>query len=219
MAAPGRRGAPRGFSLIEFAVVAAIGTIVAGLTFAALGGLKTAARYSTAAAEMVVGLRQARAEAIGRGNNVAFVVDTVGGRWWMVEDVFTDFSLDVFDPANPAPAPDHLLDSGVLPDGSSFGPPGGYGTALPRPFSWVPVSTAMGASFPYCSFCRTSGTNTGFGAVVFQPGAGTIFTAGPATLGQQLSVATDIQGPPIHVTTIAIATRTSTIQWFETWQP
>jgi hypothetical protein len=80
------------------------------------------------------------------------------------------------------------------------------GQALPMPFSGIPtgfvnIVLADGGSggianiisdggstapnFAYCSFCDTG---TGKGAITFLPSGGAVFSGGPSTVGQQLSI-------------------------------
>jgi hypothetical protein len=212
-----RRRTGRGYSLIELAIATGILAALAVTGWAALQGLKSGTSYSTAMSELVVGLRRTRAEAFGRGNPTYFIVDTAGGRWWGVEDVGGDFTLDGFNPSNPAPAPDNLLASGTLPTGASFGPALGWNAALARPFGAIPSTTSAGANYAYCSFCRKSGVNTGFGAVQFQPGGVARFDAGPAALGQVFTVASSTKSP-IKVTAVAMVARTGVVYTFEKTQ-
>lgn len=184
----GRRSASQGFTLVEIALVAAVLAVLAALSFSGLERMQASSRHAAAVGELLTGLATTRAEAFGRGARTVFVVDTARGRWWGLEDAGVAFTLDTFDPNEPAPAPDRLLASGALADGSSFGPSAGWGAALPAPFHRFPVAAGPGVGFPFCSFCRASGPGAGFGAVVFGAGDGARFDAGPATPGQTLTV-------------------------------
>src|SRR5438477_7811177 len=189
----------RGFSLLEFMTAVGIVGILAGLSAIALTRLRARGNFASASGDFVSGLRVARAESFSRGDNTVVIVDVVNGRWWSVEDVNGDFDLTTFDPNAPAPSPDRLINRGFLPVGVSFGPPAGWGTALPLPLSGIPTGflnlpdggtaniTTDGGSgapnLPYCSFCNTSSK---LGAIIFHPGGGATFSAGSATVPQTI---------------------------------
>ncbi len=202
----------RGYTMIELMLTVIVVSILAGISVAAFDRMKTRGNFSSASGEFLATLRAARSEAFARGNPAVLVVDTAAGRWWALEDVMGTFSLASFDPANPAPSNpdggmgDRLLYTGSLPYGVSFGPQEGWGSALPPPLSGIPTGfvtltlpdggsggiidiSADGGSaapnFKYCSFCDPS---TGQGAVTFLPSGGAIFSGGPFTVGQQLSM-------------------------------
>jgi hypothetical protein len=101
---------------------------------------------------------------------------------------------------------DRLIYSGSLPSGISFGPPTGWGTALPPPFSGIPtgyvnvvladggsggtadISADGGSAAPnykWCSFCDPSSQR---GAITFLPAGGAVFSGGPFTIGQQIAI-------------------------------
>ena len=185
-------------------VIAIVG-ILAGLSAVALSKLKTRGNFASGTGDFVATLRTARAEAFARGDNTVVVIDTVGGRWWAIEDIAGTFSLASFVATNPAPSPDRLIYSSTLPTGTTFGPTNGPGQALAVPYSGIPtgylnIVLADGGSggtadisvdggtaapnFKYCSFCRTDG----YGAITFLPSGGATFSSGPLSVGQQISM-------------------------------
>ena len=197
---------PRGFSLVELATVLAIIAITSAITIYALGGVGKRGNYAAATGDLITGLRRTRAEAYGRGSNTVFVVDSVGGNYWGIEDVANNFSLATFNPATPAPAPDNLLVSGSFGNGLTFGPSNGYGAALPAPYSAIPANTA-------CTFCGSFGGNLGFGSVVFQASGGAQFSV-PAAAGASFTVSQNL-GSSTEFMTIAILGRTGGAEYFE----
>src|SRR4051812_48090587 len=90
----------RGFTLVEAAITTAIVAVIAALALNAYGGLKRSSSFSAAVGDMLSAYADTHLEALGRGTRTIFVVDTVGGRWWGLEDLGSDFTLDGFDPAN-----------------------------------------------------------------------------------------------------------------------
>jgi prepilin-type N-terminal cleavage/methylation domain-containing protein len=204
---------PRGFTLIELAVVLAIISVILGLSISALQAMKTRATFANVSAETAMAVRRARAEAFGRGTPTAFVLDTVGKRWWSLEAP-SGVNLDSFDPTNAVfdPArPARLIASGKLGTAASFGPAAGYGVALQAPFAAIPVLSTQAPALPYCSFCRASGTNTGFGAILFTPAGRTTFSGGPAGLGQQFTL-TGQSGNATRTVLVAVVERTGAIE-------
>ncbi len=130
----------------------------------------------------------------------------MGNRWWSIEKP-PALTLDTFSPS----APGTVLKTGTLPSGITFGPVTGYGSALPAPLAGIPTLASQSPNFRYCSFCRTSGTNTGFGLIEFQAGSGAIFDSGPSTLGQQFTLTTTNNGV-VRVIAISVITRTGASQ-------
>jgi prepilin-type N-terminal cleavage/methylation domain-containing protein len=205
----------RGFTLLEMAVAMAIFTVLAGISFAALGGMKKRASYSNATTELAMAVKRMRAEAMGRGVSTVFVVDTVGKRWWGLVAPDAGFDLATFSPT----APGKVLVSGTLPSDVSFGPTTNL-PALSAPFSAVPVTTTATAPAPrYCSFCRATGANTGFGAVLFSSSGTAKFTldsssASASAIGHQFSIQ-GVSGALTRTFTVAIIGRTGVIEVFE----
>ena len=193
--------------MVEMLTVLATIGVLAGLSAMALNRLKQRGNFSSATGDFITALRTARAEAYARGDNTVMIVDTVNGKWWSIEDVAGTFALGT-NTWNPVVSPARLLASGTLPSGVIFGPPAGWGHALPAPFSGIPtgfvnlpdggtanISTDGGGSSPnfnYCSFCDSS---TKLGAITFLPSGGALFSGGPLTLGQQISME-DVGGLP-----------------------
>jgi hypothetical protein len=188
--------------------IATIG-VLAGMSAIALNRMKARGNFSSATGDFISGLRTCRAEAFARGDNTVMIVDTQGGQWWAIEDVAASFSLAGFTPGTPTfPTGDRLISSGTLPTGVVFGPTGGWGTALPQPFSGIPtgfvnmpdggvanITTDGGSAAPnfnYCSFCDPG---TGLGAITFLPSGGALFSGGPLTIGQQIAMQ-DVGGQP-----------------------
>jgi prepilin-type N-terminal cleavage/methylation domain-containing protein len=188
-----RRAARRrdaGFTLIEMATALIIVAVVAAIGMG-LSGMKRRGNFASATGDLIVGLRKTRAWAFGRGTTTVFVIDTVGARFWGIEDVNGAFDLSTFNRANPAPAGYNLLTSGTLPTGVSFtGAINGYGSALPQPYAGIPSFSGSTATpnFNYCSFCRTTNPNAGFGSIQLYPGGGARFNAGPTAVGQSFTV-------------------------------
>ncbi len=201
-----RRG---GFSLIEISVVVAIISVIAVMGLASLGALKTRANFSAAASEVLNALRYTRAAALARGVSTAFIIDTVGNRWWSIEKP-SALTLDTFSPS----APGTVIKMGRLPSGITFGPTTGFGAALAAPMAGIPTVASQSPNYRYCSYCRTSGTNTGFGMIEFQAGSAAIFSSGPSTLGQQFTLTSTTDGV-IRTVVIAIVARTGASQSYE----
>jgi prepilin-type N-terminal cleavage/methylation domain-containing protein len=216
-----RSRASAGFTMIEVLTAVAIIGVLAGLSAIALTRLKSHGNFASATGDFVATLRTARAEAFARGDNTVVVIDTTGsqcagapGCWWAIEDVNGNFTLAGFDGGlDPA---DRLIYYGTLPNGTSFGPSSGPGTALAMPYCGIPTGTSTLAgggttctvvadggttnpNFNYCSFCDTSGATIGMGAITFLPSGGALFCGGcgcnggscgggPLTVGQQVSL-------------------------------
>ena len=191
--------------MIEMVVVLAIISIVAATAIATLGNLKGRVSFTSASTEVVSGLRLARATALGRATPTAFMIDSVGGRWWAIEAP-VGLSVTTFNPSSPGT----VISSGVLPSGISFGPSAGYGRALAAPLSGVPVMPAQSPSLPYCSFCVSSG----MGMIRFETGARATFSAGPDTVGQQFSMTGLLNGVR-RTMVVAIVGRTGATYDFE----
>jgi prepilin-type N-terminal cleavage/methylation domain-containing protein len=212
----------RGFTLIEMGVAMAILGIMAGLSIAALSGLKKRGNFVSATGDLIEGLRLARAEAFSRQAPCVFVVDTVGNRWWSIIDVANTFTLGTFAPATPAPSPAILLGSGTLPTGVIFGPsgsPGGYGADyLPSPYGGVPGDTATSApaTYPYCTFCLASG----FGSITFYGAGSALFSANSNLwVGHQFTIQSPKPGGiGLQTMTFAVVARTGASATFESAQ-
>jgi type II secretory pathway pseudopilin PulG len=214
------RRLPVGFTVIEIAIALAIMTVIAAMGLGALARLKNRGNFASATGDLIVGLRKTRASAFGRGTTTVFVIDTVGARFWGIEDVNGAFDITTFNASNPAPAGFNLLVSGSLPNGVTFtGATDGYGAALPRPYSGIPSfsGSSPAPNFAYCSFCRTTTPNLGFGVISFDTSGGARFNAGPAAVGQSFSVVGQSQGSTgaQTVMTYAVIGRTGTAETFQ----
>src|SRR5438128_2500399 len=182
----------RGFTLIETMIAVGVIGVLAGMSAIALSRMKTRGNFSSATGDFIATLRTARAEAFARGNQTVVVVDIDAGLWWAIEDVNGDFSLASFSASTPAPSPDRLIYSGTLPAGTSFGPLDGWGAALPQPYSAIPtgylnIVLADGGSGGVCD------TSSKKGAITFLPSGGAIFSGGPLSVGQQISLQDTVQ--------------------------
>lgn len=67
-------GDARGFTLIETLVVVAVTALIAGLAFPAVGSAIRGQEFRTGEAQLVAGLRAARAQAVRTGNEATFAV-------------------------------------------------------------------------------------------------------------------------------------------------
>jgi prepilin-type N-terminal cleavage/methylation domain-containing protein len=215
---PTRR--PAGFTLIEMATVLIIIAIIAAIGMGALSNLKRRGNFASGTGDLIVGLRKTRAWAFGRGTTTVFVIDTAGARFWGIQDVNGAFDITTFNPSNPAPGGFNLLVSGTLPNGVNFTEAtNGYGSALPQPYAGVPSfsGSSPAPNFAYCSFCRTTSPNLGFGSIQFDPSGGARFNAGPSAVGQSFSVSGQSQGSTgaQTVMTYAVIGRTGTAESFQ----
>jgi len=199
------RRLPRGFTLIEIAIALAIMAVIAAMGLGALSRLKDRGNFASATGDLIT---------------TVFVIDTVGARFWGIEDVNGAFDITTFNASNPAPAGFNLLVSGTLPNGVTFnGATNGYGAALPQPYVGVPSysGSSPAPNFAYCSFCRTTTPNLGFGAISFDTSGGARFNAGPAAVGQSFSVVGQSQGATgaQTVMTYAVVGPTGTADTFQ----
>lgn len=208
---PKRR--PRGFTILEMLTALVIVGLLAGLSIAALGGLKKRGNFVSATGDLVEGLRLTRAEAFGRQSPCVFVIDTVNSRWWSIADVDNNFSLAAFNPATPNPSPDVLLNSGTLPTGVTFGPSTGYGATntLPVPYAGITANVA-------CSYCVTSGGNT-YGSITFYGAGSAKFSANNSSIGNQFTIqSAQPSGTGLQTMTFAVVGRTGAAATFENSQ-
>jgi prepilin-type N-terminal cleavage/methylation domain-containing protein len=198
-----------GFTILEMMVTVALLAVLAAMGLAAYDRLTSQANFSGVLGNLVTNLRRTRVEAAGRGVATSFVVDTAANRWWGIEAPL-GWTVDSFDPA----APGNVIVSGTFPTGSGktiFGPAGGFGTALPAPFSTVPVISSQAPALPYCSFCNAKGV----GAIVFQPNGTASFSGGPTVplpQGQQFTVQSPVDGRTVLV---AVVARTGLVEVFD----
>jgi prepilin-type N-terminal cleavage/methylation domain-containing protein len=202
-----------GFTLIELAVVLSVIAVVTAVVLGGIEAIRKRASYSGSVGDIVTSLRKTRAEAFGRGIYTAFIVDTVGGRWWGIEAP-NGISLSTFNPS----APGTLILSGTLPNGTVFGPTAGYGLALADPFAGIPVLSGQSPNLNYCSFCNTSPPNQGFGEILFEPAGSVQFSGGPPAVGQQFTLQGTIQSSGIssvRTTAVAITGFNGVIEQFE----
>jgi prepilin-type N-terminal cleavage/methylation domain-containing protein len=214
----------RGFTLIEMVVAMAIVGIMAGLSIAALSGLKKRGNFVSATGDLLEGLRLTRAEAFSRQAPCIFIIDTVGNNWWSIVDVANTFNLSTFAPATPAPSPAILLASGTLPTGVIFGPstsPGGYGANyLPAPYGGIPGNASTSPTYPYCTFCLSTGGNAGFGSISFYGAGSAVFSANSSSwIGHQFTIQSPQPGGSgLQTMTFAVVARTGASATFESAQ-
>jgi prepilin-type N-terminal cleavage/methylation domain-containing protein len=190
-----------GFTLLEMMTVVALIAITTGLAIGGIEFMTKRGSFTVAAGTVLGSLRSTQAEATGRGNYTAFVIDTNGGQYWGFE---TDAGFDVstFSPSGLGT----VIVSGSLPSGSSFND-GGYGAALPPPFDFTPVTTG---NLLYCSFCLANG----FGSILFQPGGAATFSGGVDGGFQQFTL-TGVYGKGRRVILVAIMGKTGDVETFE----
>src|SRR6516164_11112501 len=192
---------PRGFTLLEAATVLAVVGVLTTIIVGGLEILRKSSLFSGSSGDLISSLRKTRAEAFGRGTYTAFIIDTVGGRWWGIEAP-NGMNLSTFNPSSPG----NVIVSGSLPDGTIFGPSTGYGVALPAPFAGIPVLPGQSPNFNYCSFCNTGNQNQGFGEILFEPAGNVQFSGGPPSIGQQFTIQGTLQSSTgLRVRTMAVA--------------
>lgn len=188
---------PRGFTLIEMAIVVAVIGIITGLAYSTLSASRPRQTLSNAAAELQAIIHASRQQALASGHDVVVMVFTAHpngagglGRVVAIEDQNSSFFLDAsvpnfkdYLPAAPAfPAP-------LTQDPTVFDLPPGVtvGTArvaaLQPPLDTVAVNLA-------CSFCDAG---TARGAIRFdERGRATFHSANgaalPAATGHSLSL-------------------------------
>jgi prepilin-type N-terminal cleavage/methylation domain-containing protein len=217
-----RRGFSAGFTLIELMTVVVLIGIVSGLGIAYLGNFKRRGNFATATGDLQVALRMAKAEAYNRGTSVVFIVDTAGGKYYVVEDVVNGINIatTAFNPnALPStvtpPVNDKMIMQGTFPSTVSFAsaPPTNYATALPAPYASLPVTNG-------CTFCNSSGTNAGFGSITFAIGSGAVFSnpTAPPSAGGTMTIASSGQTTVANQMIFAIVGRTGTFETFEVFQ-
>ena len=202
-----------GFTLVELVVVIAVIGVVAAIVLGGIESLRKRASFTGAVGDIVTSLRKTRAEAFGRGIYTAFIVDTVGGRWWAIEAP-NGISLSTFNPS----APGTVILTGSLPNGTVFGPTGGYGLALADPFAGIPILSGQSPNLNYCSFCNTGAPNQGFGEILFEPAGSVQFSGGPPGVGQQFTLQGTIQssaGVAVRTTAVTITALSGVIEQFD----
>lgn len=213
---------PRGFTLIEIAIVIAIVGVVSAMGISYLSNFNRRGTFTTATGDLQVALRMARAEAYNRGTTVVFIVDTVGGNYYVVEDVLGNaisITSTAFNP-NALPANTNLILSRSLPASVSFATaaPTAYASGLPAPYNFLPAP-ANG-----CTFCNGSGgTNPGFGSITFALGAGATFsnastTASAPTQGGSFTLASSGQTNVANRMIFGVMARTGGFETFESMQ-
>lgn len=190
--------APRGFTLIEMAVILVIIGILASLAMAGLEQMKTRAAFTSNAGDIVTGLRKTQAAAAGDGNYTAFIVDTQSKQWWGIQTT-SAFTLAGFNPA----APGTVIASGQLDRNVSF-PAAGYGQALPAPFAAVPTNSP-------CTFCDVAAHR---GSLLFAPSGSISFSVDPGGVAQQFTLQGQV-GQTTRTIAVAVVGRTGLIESFE----
>lgn len=156
--------------MIELAVALGVIAILAGIVASGVSGLKQRGNYASTTGDLITSLRRARAEAIGRGDNVVWILDRTAGSWFVIEDMGGNFDITQFDASNPTSAGDRLVASGVFAKGVSVGPSVGYGGAFPAPYTSYSSSSD-------CTFCNQTAHNPSadsFGFIVFQSSGGAL---------------------------------------------
>lgn len=199
--------------------------ILMGISVMALGNIKKRGTFASATGEILASLRRARSEAYGRGTATVFIIDTVGNRWWTIEDVNGAFDpttgLTVyFNPATPSSAAFPLLATNTFPAGVTFsGASAGYGSALPAPYSGIPSfsGSSPAPAYLYCSFCLKQGSRTGWGAIRFEASGGAAFSGTSQGVGQSFSIA-GAQETGTNVLTMGIVTKTGLAESFQVYQ-
>lgn len=191
-------------------VAMSIFAVMAAMSLSAYEQVTARADFSSVIANLVTSVRLTRSEAAGRGVATAFIVDTRNNRWWSVEAP-TGWNLAAFDPARPGT----LITSDTFPTGSGktvFGPNDGYGSVLPPPFATVPVVSGQSPSYPFCSFCDS---NSGMGAIIFQPNGAASFAGNVPqgfAAGQQFTVQSPVDGRTVL---LAVISRTGIVEVFD----
>ncbi len=203
----------RGFTLLEAVTVLAVVGVVTTIVLGGLELLRKSSLFTGSSGDLITSLRKTRAEAFGRGTYTAFIIDTVGGRWWGIEAP-NGMNLSTFNPSSPGT----VIVSGTLPGGTVFGPTAGYGVALPVPFAGIPVLPSQSPNFNYCSFCNTANPNMGFGEILFEPAGSVQFSGGPPSTGQQFTMQGSFQasgGSRVRTIAVAITAFNGVIEKFE----
>ncbi len=194
-------------TLLELSVVLAIVGILTGLSVASLSSLKANATFGGATGELVSAMRVTQAQAIARGTNTAFIIDSASGRYWGIQTT-SAFSLPAFTPSTAT-----ILTSGTLPVEVTFGPAAGYGAALATPLGGIPMTAGQGPNYLYCSFCLTAGL-VGYGSMLFEPGGPVRFSNAVNRIGEQFTL-TSSRENRVRVMAVSISQRTGTIETFE----
>lgn len=214
---PRQRIAPRGFTLVELAVVVAIVATLAILAWSNLWRLRPRAQLADASSELVALVHGARQHALATGNDVAvmffpaFAASGSQGRVVVYEDGNGDFFLDTgtvnfatYDPAALSRGSRSTVVADYdLPRNVVIGPATGAGpsAALVAPLAAIPVNVD-------CSFCATGGdrrgairfdsrgraffysANTGIGQPAANVVGGSVSLAAPEVAGQRTLLVT-----------------------------
>lgn len=217
---------PRGFTLIEMSVVAAIILVIATLAVTSMSRQRPRARLATAASDVHALLHGAHLTAMASGKNVVvmFFPRYVGpestGRLVVYEDGDYSFfsaaaavNFESYLPATPAALPggrSQVLETLDLPRSVIIGPATGMGpgAVLTAPLDGIDVTRA-------CSFCGTLAD--GRGAVVFDARGRAWFQGAngpplPLDKGASFSLTTDAATGVPGTRTLIITTTTGAVR-------
>ena len=221
--------ARRGLTLIELAMVFALITILTAISVAALNGLKSRATFNATANEVVSMVRKTRIEALNRGTYTIFVINRnnptapvsfPNQSYWSIQtdqpittpaELSTWLTAFASDPTGtctglPGCA---ILQNGTLPGSPTASFAGNYGAALPAPFA-----NFANASTNSCTFCNS--TPSLWGAVMFSPGGGVVYSTPPTSgAGAHFTLTGTRDVVVARTKTIAIVARTGLVEAYD----